>query len=584
MNKYFIGLSTTYHDPSIAIINPKGEVVFAEGTERYLQYKKALSCPADSYARVSQLIKEYCDPKAEYVIATSWSKESHEEEKRMFNEGFFDPSSYFSKSANAASEHLARPFVIKWSLLQHFGTWVKSGSSFAYKLNNEFKVKKVNFLHCSHHLTHATYACMASKLDDALCVVVDGHGDVGKSITAYTYENNKINELKGKSSFDSFGTFYSMITDFCGFDTRMGEEWKVMGLAPYGELDQQLYKTLNSIVSIKDYQLTFSSKRTMLKALDHIKTYVKKNGPDPYQLANLAFTGQKVFSEKLSELLMKFKKLTGKEHLIFTGGCALNSSFNGRLLEYTDFRSFFTPSAPADDGNSVGAAFLAYKKANGKFPDKKKGNIISPYLGSTTSKKILNHLVKFSGIKTLKKLSKSEMNKTLAKHLAKGKLIGIMRGKAEFGPRALGNRSILADPRSKKMKDTINSKVKFREEFRPFAPSILHQFGDEYFENYAESPYMERTLHFKKEVYDKVPAVVHEDGTGRLQSVKKEWNKDYYNLIQEFYRLTGVPVLLNTSFNVMGKPIVHSVEDALSVFFTSGLDVLVIENILITKN
>jgi carbamoyltransferase len=170
-----------------------------------------------------------------------------------------------------------------------------------------------------------------------------------------------------------------------------------------------------------------------------------------------------------------------------------------------------------------------------------------------------------------------------ARLLSEGKLIGWMQGRAEFGPRALGNRSILADPRRKDMKEKINGSVKFREEFRPFAPSILDEFGDQYFENYEFTPYMERTLRFRPEMRDRVPAVVHVDGTGRLQTVRKDWNKRFHDLLTEFNKLTGVPVLLNTSFNVMGKPIVHSVEDAVSVFLTTGLDALVIGDFLIAK-
>ena len=170
-----------------------------------------------------------------------------------------------------------------------------------------------------------------------------------------------------------------------------------------------------------------------------------------------------------------------------------------------------------------------------------------------------------------------------AKLLAEGALVGWFQGRAEFGPRSLGNRSILADPRQASMRDKINSRVKFREEFRPFAPSILDEYGDEYFENYQQSPYMERTLKYKKAVCHKVPAVVHVDGTGRLQTVKYEWNPRFYQLIEAFRQITDIPVLLNTSFNVMGKPIIHSVEDAVSVFYTSGLDVLVIDDYMIVK-
>jgi carbamoyltransferase len=167
--------------------------------------------------------------------------------------------------------------------------------------------------------------------------------------------------------------------------------------------------------------------------------------------------------------------------------------------------------------------------------------------------------------------------------LSQGKIVGWVQGRAEFGPRALGNRSILADPRSHTIKDQINSRVKFREEFRPFAPSILHEFGHQYFEDYQESPYMERTLRFRRSVLERVPGVVHVDHTGRLQTVKKEWNERYYNLLDECYKLTGVPILSNTSFNIMGKPIIHTLEDAVAVFYTSGLDALVIDNLLIEK-
>src|SRR5262249_54997606 len=194
----------------------------------------------------------------------------------------------------------------------------------------------------------------------------------------------------------------------------------------------------------------------------------------------------------------------------------------------------------------------------------------------------MDHMLRFGSIPKLRHLP-GDIECVTARLLAQGKLVAWMQGRAEFGPRALGNRSILADPRPAAMKDKINSLVKFREEFRPFAPSILHEFGPDYFENYQESPYMERTLRFRDEVKDRVPAVVHVDGTGRLQTVKREWNERFFKLIEAFRQITGVPLLLNTSLNVMGKPIVHSVEDALALFFTTGLDALAIGDYLIEK-
>jgi carbamoyltransferase len=198
------------------------------------------------------------------------------------------------------------------------------------------------------------------------------------------------------------------------------------------------------------------------------------------------------------------------------------------------------------------------------------------------SKEALVNLRKFSRIPRLEVVGDA-IAKRAAELLAQGKIVGWVQGRAEFGPRALGNRSILADPRHADIKDKINALIKFREEFRPFAPSILHEHGEEYFFHYQESPYMERTLIFREEIRDKVPAVVHVDGTGRLQTVREEWNPRYYRLIKEFFELTGIPIILNTSYNIMGKPIIHSVEDAISVFYTTGLDALAIEDVLIEK-
>jgi carbamoyltransferase len=205
----------------------------------------------------------------------------------------------------------------------------------------------------------------------------------------------------------------------------------------------------------------------------------------------------------------------------------------------------------------------------------------SPYLGSSLSAKSLDHFVQFSGA-GVRRYSKGP-HEHVAQLLARGKIVGWARGAAEFGPRALGNRSILADPRDPHMMHKLNQRVKFREEFRPFAPSVIEEFGPEWFEDYQPSPYMDRTLRFRPEMRDKVPAVVHVDGTGRLQTVSRDRSPDFYRLIEAFHRVTGVPMLLNTSFNVMGKPIIHSVQDAVAVFYTSGLDVLVLNDLVLEK-
>jgi carbamoyltransferase len=294
----------------------------------------------------------------------------------------------------------------------------------------------------------------------------------------------------------------------------------------------------------------------------------------------MARTGQQLFADTMRELLQNLYARGISQNLVLTGGCALNSSWNGHVIDETPFKQLHVPSAPADDGNSIGAALIAYYEDHPEARRPRK--LMSAYLGTGISAETREHLLQFNTSQRVRRLPDTVAQES-AKLLSQGKIIGWMQGRAEFGPRALGNRSILADPRSLDMKEKINARVKFREEYRPFAPSILHEFGPEYFEHYQMSPYMERALVFRKEVRDKVPAVVHEDGTGRLQSVTPETSERFHKLIRTFYELTGIPLVLNTSFNIMGKPIIHSIQDAVGVFYTTGLDALVIDDVIIEK-
>jgi carbamoyltransferase len=379
----------------------------------------------------------------------------------------------------------------------------------------------------------------------------------------------------------SLGGFYIQLCGLCGFDPIQGEEWKVMGLAPYGKVDTELYARLKAMVKIEDLNVVLgASLAEQRRNFDVLKSMRRPPKSPPIEAADMACTGQVVFCEAMRELLENLSRKGISKNLAFAGGCALNSSWNGEILRATSFERLHIPSAPADDGTSLGAALRAYYEDHPKSPPPRK--VMTPYLGTGISAESLDHLARFSGFKRVRR-SPGSVTRETAKLLAEGNIVGWMQGNAEFGPRALGHRSILADPRSLDMKDKINARVKFREEFRPFAPSILHEFGPEYFEDYQETPYMDRTLVFREAVRHKVAAVVHENGTGRLQTVKREWSEIYYQLIHDFYELTGVPVLLNTSFNVMGKPIIHSVEDAAAMFMTSGLDVLVIGDLIIEK-
>lgn len=581
--KYYIGVGTTFHDPSISIVDEQGQVVFAEATERYLQFKRALGCPADPVIRVEELLKEYCDTNAEFHIATTWSKTHLTSLKVLNSIGLFkkQPKGFSKTVFRAIMQSMLPDSSQVWFFKKQLASNIQSGTSIERNLRVKYNNHDITWHRFNHHETHAALACYGSGMDEALCLVMDGTGEMG-ALSYFHYQNGKLKQLGHNKGFESMGYFYLTLTELCGFDPIRGEEWKVMGMAPYGKKDEMFYDQLGSIFTIKGLKIKFKTKPAkVLETIDEIARRIKDSGNDFQLRANLAYTGQFLFTEYMTELIGNFHKLGLSDNLVYTGGCALNSAYNGKIAAETGFKNVYIPSAPGDDGNSLGAAWLACYKDNPEAKtnsDKK----LTPYLGSVIKDEEIEGFLKFSGFTSYRHLPGTVAQET-AKLLAEGKLVGWVQGRSEFGPRALGNRSILADPRSKDMKDKINSRVKFREEFRPFAPSILEEYGEEYFEQYQDTPYMERTLDFRPEVRDKVPAVVHENRSGRLQSVKKDWNPRYHELIDAFREITGVPVLLNTSFNVMGKPIVHSFNDALMVFFNSGLDVLVVNDYLFEK-
>ena len=566
--KLYIGLGNSPHDPAIAIVNNEGELVFAEASERYLQNKRAWGCPPDDMVRSQRLLEEYLKPNTDLVLASSWSDRFIGRSRFMcFTPGL----SKLMKSMLPANIHSLLTLLLS---LWHR----RSGANLEYQAwtkNIDTKITRKAF---NHHLCHAAAACYSSPFKEAVCAVIDGHGE-NSSTSFYHYQNGLLKKLPiKKSDVGSLGFYYMQICLACGFDPIKGEEWKVMGLAPYGKFNKEIDSLLRSMIWVEDGVLVMKSDYQLLV---DAKQFWRKKEESPLKSADLAFTAQKYFNELYCKLLSHLYNFKLSENLVLTGGCALNSAANGLLHQSVPFKESYIFSAPADDGNAVGAAYLAYHQDNGVLP--LSTNIQSPYLGTAIKSSSIDKFERFGNIKR-SRLPNKRVSQYAAELIAEGKIIGWIQGRAEYGPRALGNRSILADPRSPDIKERINEMVKFREEFRPFAPSILDEYGDEYFENYRSSPYMERALFFKKEMLNEVPGVVHVDGTGRLQSVKKEWNEMYYNLILSFYMITGVPIVLNTSFNVMGKPIVHSVEDAFTVFFSSGLDALIINDRVYLKD
>lgn len=571
----YIGLATTFHDPAIAIVDAGGNVVFAEAAERYLQYKRAPYCEPAPILYLPELLNDHVDPDHDIVIATSWSEKFCRYLNRWADEGLFQldnikqlEDKYTRSFVDAKTE---RPLIGELHFAQ-----ARAGLSVLLAASRTLGHANIEMRRYDHHDCHAAYACFTSGFDAAACLVVDGMGETSAS-AIYEYHGTRPVQKKRFTGRESIGFFFGLITELCGWDPAKGEEWKVMGLAPYGRENPQLRMLLDRLWRSEGGRFWAAGEDDIQHAIGEIRQLANDKA-DNFQ-ADLAREGQLAFERLMRAQLQETEIQAASPNLVLTGGCALNSSFNGKILNDTGpFQNLFVPSAPADDGNAIGAAMLAFHDDNPRQGARK--TFHSPYLGKDLSQVSLdriadseNRIVRLGG----------DVTKRAAECLAEGKLVGWVQGRAEFGPRALGNRSILADSRPAGAKDMINAKVKYREQFRPFAPSILHEHGDQWFENYQETPYMERTLKFRPEVRHRVPAVVHEDGTGRLQSVKREWNSRYYELIENFYALTGVPLLLNTSFNIMGKPILHSPEDTLLMFYTTGIDVLVVGDYIIEK-
>lgn len=583
--RYYIGLSATLHDPALAIVGPDGNVLFAEATERYLQDKRAFNAPPDHLIRLPKLLDEYCPDVGEISVAVNWSG-SFRNRLRLHIACDLPILRHLLRPTRdrllGFRDHLIWPLPGFRNLVDGLAASVtRAGRNLDWidAIPRGYEPRGYD-----HHLAHAAIGCYSSPFGEALCAVVDGFGE-WSSVAFYHFAEGRLRRLDAVGprrglSTGSLGMFYGMLCGLCGFDPLKGEEWKVMGLAAYGKRDEEIYDLLSPLLRVDGFSLLAGCSRAdYRRRLTALQSLMAATSTD-LERADLAYTGQVVFGERVRQLLENLHASGLSSNLILSGGCALNSSWNGRILAETPFDRLHVPFAPADDGTALGAAWLAWLDDHPKKGLELSGR--TPYLGSRLAKRTLARLQRSGGLPHIEHLPKQITSRT-AELLAAGKIVGWIQGRAEFGPRALGNRSILADPRLPGIKERINSEIKFREGFRPFAPAILDEHGAEYFVDYQPSPYMERTLIFREEVRDRIPGVVHADGTGRLQSVTESSNPKFHRLIRDFQKLSAVPVLLNTSFNIMGKPMVHSVEDALGAFLTTGLDALVLEDYLIQK-
>ena len=455
---------------------------------------------------------------------------------------------------------------------------------------------KPKIINVEHHRSHLASAFFASPFDESAILSIDGSGDFTTTMIAV----GKGNQIEVLDSIDfpiSAGLFYTAFTQYLGFP-HYGDEYKVMGLAPYGkpiyvnEIRNILHFNEDGLFSwdagyfanpneIKlDYD-THIPNISILYAQKMIDTFgpARQTGEELSQKhKDIAASVQKVCEELILHILNHLQKRTGLKNICIAGGVAQNSVANGKILENTKFENLYIPSAGHDAGISMGCAMYFY---NHVLKQSRTPAIYSAYTGSKFSNEEIEVFLKENKIK-YERLDDDQLFDRITDKLIEHGVVGWFSGRAEFGPRALGGRSIIADPRNPKAKDLLNVKIKRRESFRPFAPSILKEYVAEYFTKVEEVPFMEKVFPIKSEKHAVIPAVTHADGTGRLQTVDKTVSPRYYNLIERFRQKTGVPILLNTSFNE-NEPIVNTPAEALDCFLRTQMDMLVLENCLIQR-
>ena len=462
--------------------------------------------------------------------------------------------------------------------------WVNDDVDYMEQVFHFKTGRKLRVFYVNHHAAHAAGALFRSPFNESAIVTVDGYGERDSTVI-WDGSGNTLKRLWHQEYPHSIGSFYAAITQYLGFRPNSGEG-KVMGLASYGA---PIYKDdLSRVLRLKKdgFEVDLSYFRYYM---DSPRRYSDKLtallGParSPEQpvfpkYEDIAASTQSIVEDALISLVRQARRLTNRENLSMAGGVTLNCAANGRIISDAAFKNYFFQPASCDGGSSMGAALYVYHVIMG-YP---RQEIVtgSDYLGIEFGQDEIDRALKIAGLRPV--ATQDPVSKA-AQLLSKGFIGGTFQGRDEFGPRSLGNRSIIADPRSSKMKDILNARVKFREPFRPFAPSILFEHLHDYFDDATESPFMMRIFKTSSAMISRAAAVTHVDGGARVQTVRQHQNPHYYRLIREFGDLTGTPMLLNTSFNIRGEPIVHTPREALQCFLTTDMDFLLIGDRLLVK-
>ena len=443
---------------------------------------------------------------------------------------------------------------------------------------SRFPTTKASFRFIDHHLAHAISAYAFAGLDNAAVLVLDGRG-AWEATSLWHGRDGRLEHIWTIPWPNSLGLFYAQFTHYLGFQPY-SDEWKVMGLAPYGEPGINL----RDFIIPDDNPYKVSARRLLGQDSSPIGHIVSRLGParvpeSPIDSRhkNLAFAVQQSCEDAMLALARAAVEKTGCRNLCLAGGVALNSKANGKIAASGLVDHVFVQPAASDDGVCLGAVLAPYMDRGGKLPSHKMRHA---YLGSASSDEEIEKALQTYKLRATRVADPAA---AAAQMLASGKILGWFQGRMEFGPRALGARSILADPRDPEMNAKVNNAVKFREWWRPFAPSMLAEVADEYIESATDSPFMILTAQVRPEKRTVIPAVTHVDGSARPQTVERDVNPLYWRLIREFGDLTGVPVIMNTSFNLRGEPIVCTPTDGIRTFFSSGMDALVIGTFVVEK-
>ena len=590
-----LGISAFYHDSAAAVI-VDGKITAAAQEERFSRKKHDARFPINA---IKYVLEENNIKLSEIDFIVFFEKPFLKFERLLETYLAFAPKGFKSFS-------MSMPIWLREKLFQK-----KLIFDELNQIDENFNdIKKIKF--SEHHYSHAASAFFPSPFKEAIVLTLDGVGEWATTTVSIGKENN-LEIIKEIHFPHSLGLLYSAFTYYTGFKVNSGE-YKLMGLAPYGE---PIYKELilKELIDVKDdgsfrLNMKYFNYATGLTMTNN--KFAKLFGQQVRQAESelltqfhmdIAASIQAVTEEVVLKLTRDLSKEYNIKNLCMAGGVALNCVANGKILKDKVFENIWIQPAAGDAGGSLGAA-LAYWYKELKKPrnidknDSMSGSYLGPKYNNET---IENKLKDLKGV--FKKFSDLDLIKEVAAQLNNQKTIGWFQGRMEFGPRALGGRSILADPRSEKMQKILNLKVKFRESFRPFAPSVLREEVKNWFDLDCDSPYMLLVSEVKKSLQipmndnqknlfgiDKlnikrsnIPAVTHVDYTARVQTVHEETNKRYYDLIKEFNNLTSCPVLVNTSFNIRGEPIVNTIEDAFKCFMGTDLDLLVCENFILYK-